>query len=91
MVECRIVYSQRIIDVFLITVIDKHRIALIGIIIRLRIARVGVADLRAEDDFVHRVNLVLHLQAHLCVPRTRDLVGRILIYISRLLAITLFL
>ena len=75
----------------LITIIDKHRITLIGIIIRLRIARVGVADLRAQNNLVHRVNLILHLQAHLCVPRASDFVGRVLVNIGCLLAITLFL
>ena len=88
--------SQGGADVFLqtvfvlVTIVDTHRVTIEHIIVGLGIGGVGITDLRAKDDFVHRVDLILHLQTHLRIPRLAEFDGRISVDIGSLFAITLF-
>ena len=88
--------SQGSADVFLqaifvlVTIVDTHRVTIEHIIVGLGIGGVGITDLRAKDDFVHRVDLILHLQTHLCIPRLAEFDGRIAVDVGGLFAITLF-
>ena len=74
----------------LITIINTHRITVKDIVIVLLRSRVGIVDLWTQDQFVHWVDLILHFQTHLRIPRVGQFDGRIAVDISCLLAIALF-
>ena len=88
--------SQGGADVFLqtvfvlVTIVDTHRVTIEHIIVGLSIRGVSITNLRTKDDFIHRVDLILHFQAHLCIPRLAEFDGRISVDIGSLFAITLF-
>ena len=72
----------------LIAIVDADGVAVVGVVIGLRRSGVGVTDLWSQDKFVKGVDLVLHFQSHLCIPRLAEFVGGVFVNIGGFFAVT---